>query len=212
MTTKTIPKPVAFRTAAAFRAWLERHHAGAPELLVRLFKVHAADRGMTYKQARDEALCFGWIDGVRRSLDEDSFTVRFTPRRARSIWSAINIRRVGELEAEGRMRAPGQAAFRARTEERSRRYSFESKPVELAAPYLRKFRARRKAWEFFQSRPPWYRRTTQHWVMSARQEATRERRLGILMTCSEEQTTIPLLTRKPAGSASGAAGRRKQPR
>jgi len=201
MTAPRHPRPVAFRAAADFRAWLARHHASETELVVRLFKVHAAARGMTYKGALDEALCFGWIDGVRRSLDDDSFSIRFTPRRARSIWSAVNIRRVGELEAEGRMRPPGQAAFRARTEERSRLYSFESKPVELAAPYARKFRARKRAWAYFKSRPPWYRRTSQFWVMSAKQEETRERRLEVLIACSDRQTTIPLLTRTPAAGA-----------
>src|SRR5262245_7183149 len=117
--------PVAFRSAARFRAWLERHHRTAAELRVRLFKVHAAHRGMTYKEALDEALSFGWIDGIRHGLDADSFAIRFTPRRPASIWSAVNIRRVGQLQAMGRMRPAGESAFRARTAARSRRYSFE---------------------------------------------------------------------------------------
>src|SRR5262245_53465436 len=116
----TLQAPVAFRSAARFRAWLERHHGTADALRVRLFKVHAAHRGMTYKEALDEALCFGWIDGVRHGLDADSFPIRFTPRRPNSIWSAVNIRRVGELQALGRMRPPGEKAFRARTAARSR--------------------------------------------------------------------------------------------
>ena len=183
-----------FRTATLFRAWLERHHGTERELLVRLFKVHASHRGLGYAQALDEALCVGWIDGVRRSFDEDSFTVRFTPRKPTSIWSAVNIRRVAELESEHRMRPSGAAAFQRRTERRSRIYAYESKAVDLSPAYAKQFRASERAWAYFQAKAPGYRRTCTFWVMSAKQEATRERRLALLIACSAKNTTIPHLT------------------
>jgi uncharacterized protein YdeI (YjbR/CyaY-like superfamily) len=188
--------PVAFRRPQDFRAWLARSGPSRTELNVRCFKTAAADRGMTYKQALDEALCFGWIDGVRHALDALSFSVRFTPRRNRSIWSAINIRRMKELLAEGRVAAPGRAAFEARRPEDTRRYSFESKPMALAPAYEKALRARRRAWEHFLAQPPWYRRTSSFWVMSARKEETRQRRLAILIGCSARAEPIPLLDRR----------------
>jgi len=189
--------PTAFRTPERFRTWLERHHDSERELLVRLFKVHASHRGMGYAQALDEALCFGWIDGVRRSFDEDSFTIRFTPRKPTSIWSAVNIRRVAALEAEHRMRPSGAAAFERRTERRSRIYAYESKAVDLSPAYAKQFRASKRAWAYFQAKAPGYRRTCTFWVMGAKQEATRERRLAVLIECSSRGTTIPQLT--PSG-------------
>ena len=187
--------PTAFRTPELFRAWLERHHDTERELLVRLFKVHASHRGMGYAQALDEALCFGWIDGVRRWFDEHSFTVRFTPRKPASIWSAVNIRRVAELEAADRMRPSGTAAFQRRTERRSRIYAYESEVVDLAPAYAEAFRANKRAWTYFEAKPPGYRRLCTFWVMSAKQESTRERRLGVLIEYSARGTTIPHLTR-----------------
>ncbi len=188
-------KPVPFRDAGAFRAWLERHHAAEAELYVRCFKSHARDAGMTYPEGVDEALCFGWIDGVRHRIDAVSFSVRFTPRKPKSIWSAINIRRVKQLQAAGQMAAPGRKAFAAREARNTRRYSFESKPKTLSPALARRLKANRKAWEDFEARPPWYRRTTLFWIMSAKQEATRERRLAILIASSARGTTIPLLTK-----------------
>jgi uncharacterized protein YdeI (YjbR/CyaY-like superfamily) len=186
-----------FPSPAGFRKWLERNHGAESELLVRCFKNHAAERGMTYFQALDEALCFGWIDGVRRRLDADSFSVRFSPRKAGSFWSAVNTRHAKRLLAEGRMRPPGLAAFRKRDSAAPRRYSFEAKPRGLAPAYLRKLKATPRAFAFFQSRPPGYRRTCAFWVMSAKRHETREKRLGILIDCSARGTTIPLLTRMP---------------
>jgi uncharacterized protein YdeI (YjbR/CyaY-like superfamily) len=185
------PAPRAFRGPAAFRAWLESNHRTAPELVVRLHKVAFAHRGITYSQALDEALCFGWIDGIRRGLDAESFSIRFTPRKARSIWSRVNVAHVERLTRDGRMTAAGMAAFAARDEARTGIYSFEKAAVELAPGYLRRFRARKAAWAYFQDQTPWYRRTVAHWVMSAKQEATRERRLGILIACSAKRTRIP---------------------
>lgn len=187
------PEARPFASASAFRAWLEKNGATIRELYVRCAKV-GAPGGLTYKQALDEALCLGWIDGVRHSLDAASFSVRFTPRKAKSAWSAVNVKRFAELDAEGRLHPNGRAAYAAggRTQ-----YSYESRPRDLAPVYLKKFKARRKAWAFFAAQPPWYRRTCAFWVMSARRPETRERRLGTLMACSEKHEGLPGL--KSAG-------------
>lgn len=193
-----------FAAPASFRAWLVEHHDTSKELVVRCYKNHARQQGMTYFQAVDEALCFGWIDGVRHAFDEDSFTVRFTPRKPKSVWSAVNRKRAGELEAEGRMRPAGVSAFRARARAASGRYSYESRPSALGSASLKKLRANKRAWSFFQAQPPWYRRTSAFWVLSAKREETRARRLEILIASSERGTTIPLLTRAPKQAASHA--------
>ena len=191
-------KPKSFASRAKLRAWLERHHASAAELNLRLFKVHASERGVTYREALDEALCFGWIDGVRRALDEDSFTQRFSRRRPGSKWSQINRRRLRELQAAGLVAPPGLAAWRAASKEAAG-YSFESKPVALARRYRSQLTANAKAYSYFQQQAPWYRRITSFYVMSAKQEATRERRLAHLIACCEQQRPIsPLLDRKMA--------------
>jgi len=184
--------PRAFASAAAFRAWLEEHGGDTPELPLRLFKVHARHRGLTYKDALDGALCFGWIDGVRRSLDADSFSVRFTPRKPRSRWSAVNVRRAKELVAEGRMHATGLAAFEARTAD-SAGYSFETRPAELPPAFTKRFRANAPAWAWFQAQAPWYRRSCAFWVMSAKREETRESRLGALVESSARGIPVPPL-------------------
>jgi uncharacterized protein YdeI (YjbR/CyaY-like superfamily) len=161
---------------------------------VRCFRTEAGHRGLTYRQALDEALSFGWIDGVRHRFDEVSFTVRFTPRKAKSAWSAVNVARFGELKAEGRMRPPGLAAFVARV---TTSYSYESRPRELAPAHRRRFRANARAWRFFEAQPPWYRRTCVFWVMSGKREETRARRLAVLIAHSERQEGSPAL--KPPG-------------
>ncbi len=200
-------RPKAFRSPAAFRAWLQRHHASTSELNLRLYKVAFRDKGIGYREALDEALCIGWIDGVRRALDAESFTQRFSPRKAKSYWSAINTRRFRELEREGRVRPPGLAAFRARVNGKgSSRYSFESRPVTLSRPLRMKLRANARAWTFFQAQPPWYRRITSFYVMSAKQEATRERRLATLIRDSAAGRRIGLLG-KPAAKPRQGAGR-----
>lgn len=190
-----MPAPTAFTTSAAFARWLRRHHASEDELVILLFKVHARDRGIGYTEALDEALCWGWIDGIRRAHDADSFTVRFTPRRKRSIWSAVNIRHVKRLSGEGRMQPSGLAEFARRDEALSRVYSFENRNVDLAPAYARRFRAEKKAWAHFQTMPPWYRRTSIFWVMSAKREETQLRRLEELMTRARDGLTIKQLTR-----------------
>lgn len=191
------PVPRRFATPARFRAWLARFHASKSELIVRCFRADSRALGMTYPQALDEALCHGWIDGVRHSLDAVSFTVRFTPRTPRSIWSNVNIGKVRALQAEGRMAGPGLRAFAARDPARSGVYSFERETLELAAPFTNRFRKRARAWRHFQAQPPGYRKTSVYWVMSARQPSTRERRFQILLDCSAEGTRIPLLRRTP---------------
>jgi uncharacterized protein YdeI (YjbR/CyaY-like superfamily) len=189
----------AFATQAAFRDWLEKHHAKAKELIIRLYKTEAREHGMTYRQALDEALCFGWIDGVRRRHDERSFVQRFSPRRPRSFWSQVNLKRYRELVAEGRVAAPGRAAFEARDQKTKGKYSFESKPRALAPVYARKLRAQPKAWEYFQSRPPWYRRLCAFWVMSAKKPETRARRLDHLIATSARGSVVgPLAQADPS--------------
>ncbi len=173
------------------RVWLERHQA-ADELLIRCFKSHAKRRGLTYRQALDEALCHGWIDGVRHALDDDSFCVRFTPRRATSAWSRVNVARFGQLRRAGRVRPAGLAAFR---NGRRSSYSFENRPRQLAPVFLERLEADRRAWPFFEAQPPWYRRVCAFWVMSAKRPQTRERRLQALIErCRQQRRVAPLET------------------
>ncbi len=179
-------KPTFFASAADFRAWLEENHATAKELLLGIYKTSSGKAGITYKEALDEALCYGWIDGVRTGLDEARYTIRFTPRKPKSIWSKVNIKRAHELEAEGRLQPPGLAAFHARDEKRTQLYSFENAPKELDPAYVKQFEANKKAWAFYQAQAPWYQRGTKWWVMSAKQEATRQRRLAQLIEGSEQ--------------------------
>ena len=188
MTTRA---PRAFRTPSALRAWLAAHHDTAPELFVRCYKVRAAGKGVTYAQMLDEALCFGWIDGVRRGIDDESHSVRLTPRRPRSIWSRINVAHVERLIRAGRMTAPGLAAYAARTDDRTGIYSFEREALALAPALEKRFRADRGAWAYFQGQPPSYRRLAIFRIMSAKREATRERRLAALIEHSARRTRTP---------------------
>jgi uncharacterized protein YdeI (YjbR/CyaY-like superfamily) len=188
------PKPTFFKSAASFRAWLARHHASENELLVGFNKVATGRGTMTYKEALDEALAFGWIDGVRRRHDDESYTIRFTPRKPTSIWSAVNIKRVKELEALGRMMPAGLAAFAKRDEQRSAIYSYERGHAELDAESLRAFSENPAALRFHQTQAPWYRRTTAHWISSAKRPETRERRLKTLIDYSSRGERLPMLT------------------
>jgi uncharacterized protein YdeI (YjbR/CyaY-like superfamily) len=190
-----MPDPVRFRTPAEFRSWLRKSHGAARELVVCLYKTRAADRGLTYAEALDEALCFGWIDGIRKRLDDISFSIRFTPRRPGSIWSRINVAHVRRLIREGRMQKSGLAAFQARTPARTGLYSFERAAMELRPAYRRKFRLDAAAWAFFVNQAPSYRRTSTFWVMSAKREETRLRRLELLIACCADGTRIPPLAR-----------------
>jgi uncharacterized protein YdeI (YjbR/CyaY-like superfamily) len=180
-------EPIFFESPAAFRAWLEEHHASATELLVGMHKAGSGQPGMSWPESVDEALCFGWIDGVRRRIDDERYTIRFAPRRQGSIWSKVNIVKAAAQIARGRMKPAGLAAFEAREKERSGVYSFErEQPAELAPNELRVFQANRKAWAFFESVAPSYRRVVLHWVVSAKLAATRARRLAQLIeACAE---------------------------
>ena len=187
--------PTFFAAPADFRVWLEGHHAEAPELIVGLYKKGSGRQSVTWREAVDEALCFGWIDGIRKSIDESSYTIRFTPRRPRSIWSAVNIKRVQELQEQGLMRPAGVAAFEARSDERSRIYSFEQRgPVELDGAQSEIFESNAPAWDFFQSQAPSYRKAAIWWVVSAKREETRARRLATLMDDSAHGRRIRSLT------------------
>ena len=176
-----------FATAAAFRAWLAKNHASATELLVGYHKVHTGQPSMTWPESVDEALCFGWIDGVRKRIDEHTYQIRFTPRKKTSIWSAVNIAKVEALIRQKRMRPAGLAAYSHRRDDRSGVYSFERKsPAAFSAAQLRQFKRDKAAWRFFQSTPPGYQRMVTHWVLVAKQEATRERRFAQLVQgCAE---------------------------
>ena len=156
-----------FRSGPEFRAWLESNHDRAGELLLGFYKKSASKKGITYPEALDEALAFGWIDGVRRGVDEERYTIRFTPRKARSIWSNVNVKRVGELIGAGRMAEPGLAAFAKRGTERSGIYSYEREAAELDAAAMRALKADRAALAFHEKQPPAYRRLVAHWVMRA---------------------------------------------
>ena len=190
------PKPKFFATLNDWRAWLEKNHAGNEELWVGFYKRDSGRPSITWPESVDGALCFGWIDGVRKSIDSASYMIRFTPRKPRSIWSAINIKRVGELQKLGMMHAAGLAAFEKRNGDRSAIYAYEQrKTAKLPPKFEKQFRTQTGAWNFFQSQPPWYQRTSTYWVISAKKEETRLKRLATLIDCSQHKRTIPSLTR-----------------
>jgi uncharacterized protein YdeI (YjbR/CyaY-like superfamily) len=178
-------KPRYFATPEKFLAWLAKNHQRVPELLVGFHKKATRKASIDWPQSVDEALCFGWIDGVRRSLGEDSYTIRFTPRRAGSIWSSINIRRVAVLKRHGRMQPAGLAAFARRTRERSVVYAYEQRDTaKLAAAETRQFKAQPEAWQFFSATAPWYRHRVIYWIISARKPETRRSRLARIIAMS----------------------------
>jgi uncharacterized protein YdeI (YjbR/CyaY-like superfamily) len=183
--------PTFFATPADFSAWLEAHHAQASELLVGFFKKETGRPSITWPESVDLALCFGWIDGIRKRIDDESYSIRFTPRRARSIWSAVNIRRVEELTNAGLMRPAGLKAFAARQENKSTIYSYEQREAELPAQYAAELQAAPAAFEFFFSQPPSYRKAAVWWVVSAAKEETRRRRLATLIELSAGAARIP---------------------
>lgn len=180
-------EPKFFKTAEAFRRWLARYAAERDELIVGFMKRATGQPSMTWPQSVDEALCVGWIDGIRKRIDDERYLIRFTPRRKGSHWSAINIRRVGELQAAGRMLPAGLAAFAQRTEAKSAKASYEQ-PVmpELEPAQLKTFKRDKAAWKFYEAQPPGYRRMVNWWVISARQEATRTKRLSTLIAACAE--------------------------
>ena len=177
-------KPRFFRTPDELRAWFDANHATESELLLGYYKKTSGKPSVDWPQSVDEALCVGWIDGIRRSLDDERYTIRFTPRKTRSIWSAINIRRVEALTKEGRMRPAGLEAFKSRQENRSGVYSYEQRPEELIPPYDAMVRKNKAAWKFFEAQPASYRRAMIWWVISAKKEETRLSRTKMLIDLS----------------------------
>ena len=182
--------PTYFATPLAFRKWLQENHEHEKALLVGFYKVGSGKPSMTWPESVDEAICFGWIDGIRRSVDEERYCIRFTPRKAGSIWSAINIKKVETLTKLGLMQPAGIAAYAKRSENKSAIYAYEKAPVELDKAFEKRFKANKKAWNFFKSLPPSYQRTAIHWVMSAKQVATRLKRMQDLISDSEEGLKI----------------------
>jgi uncharacterized protein YdeI (YjbR/CyaY-like superfamily) len=190
-------KPTFFPTPAEFRSWLEQHHAEFEELWVGFHKRGSGKPSITWPESVDVALCFGWIDGVRKSLGEESYVIRFTPRKPGSTWSAINIRRVEELTKTGLMHQAGLAAFAKRSDKKSAIYAYEQRhTAQLDTKSEKQFRANKKAWEFFQSQLPWYRRTATYWVVSAKKEETKQKRLLTLIDDSAQQRKIKHLDRE----------------
>lgn len=184
-------KATYFKSGEDFAAWLETHHEAEAELLLGFYKTKAAKKGITYRQALDEALAFGWIDGVRRGVDNERYTIRFSPRKARSIWSTVNIKRVRELIAAKRMREPGLAAFAKRDEKLSGIYSYERAAAELSPAEIKALKADAAAHAFHERQPPSYRRIVAHWVTSAKKPETRARRLATLIARAREGKRIP---------------------
>ncbi len=166
-----------FTTQEGFREWLEKNHTTAKELVVGFYKVGTKKPSLTWSQSVDQALCFGWIDGVRKSIDHESYSIRFTPRKSTSIWSAINIKKVEVLSEAGLMKPEGLKAFELRKEEKSAIYSHEKELATLDPEFEKIFKARKKAWEFFNSQAPSYQKVMLHWIMRAKQEKTRLSRL-----------------------------------
>ncbi|HEX8925057.1 MAG TPA: YdeI/OmpD-associated family protein [Terriglobales bacterium] len=187
-------KPSFFASAQDFQRWLEKNHAREQELWVGFHKKDSGKPSITWPESVDAALCFGWIDGVRKSVDDESYVIRFTPRKASSRWSTVNVRRVQELQQSGLMHEAGQRAFEARTQEGT--YSYEQRnEVRLSAAEEKKFKADKPAWDFFSAQPVGYRRTATYWVTSAKREDTRAKRLATLIEDSANKLRIALLRR-----------------
>ena len=174
-------KPKFFRTPANFETWLEKNHATATELWVGFYKKDSGKPSITWAESVDQALCFGWIDGIRKRVDEISYQIRFTPRQRRSIWSAINIKRARELARQTQMRPAGLKAFEARIENKSGIYSYEQRSTELSEPYTKVLKKNKAAWNFFEKQPPSYRKMIGWWIVSAKKEETRMARLAKLI-------------------------------
>jgi uncharacterized protein YdeI (YjbR/CyaY-like superfamily) len=185
-----------FPTAADWRAWLQANHETESEVFVGIYKRASGKACPTWAELVDQALCFGWIDGVRRGLSDDAYAIRFTPRKQTSTWSAVNIKRFGELREAGVVAPAGHAAFERRREDRTGIYSYEQRRQATLPPELEeRLRGNAQAWEYFSAQPPWYRRTATHWVTSAKRPETRERRLNQLIEDSAAGRAIKPLSR-----------------
>lgn len=183
-------KPKFFPTQDDFRRWLEENHNKESELTVGFYNVKSGRPSMTWSEAVDQALCFGWIDGVRRNVDEESYSNRFTPRRATSNWSAVNIEKVRVLTEKGLMRPAGVAAFEKRKDEKSAVYAYENAAKAFSEDFEKRFKANGAAWDFFEKQANWYKKQMTSWVMTAKQEATRERRLEKLIAESAAERRL----------------------
>lgn len=190
-------RPRFFKTPAAFRAWLAKNHAKETELWIGYYKKASGKGGMVYKEALDEALCFGWIDGVVKSIDGETYMQRWTPRKKDSHWSLVNIRRFAELEAEGRMAPSGREAYARKTAKRTARASYEMPEQEFTSAQLRQLKANRKAWAHFESMTPSYKRTVKHWVTTAKREETRQSRLDRLIELGAKGERLPQFISPP---------------
>ena len=184
-----------FKKSEDFRKWLQKNHNKEKELLVGFYKKSSGKPSITWPESVDQALCFGWIDGIRRSIDEESYSIRFTPRNPKSTWSAVNIKKVEELKKLGQMRPAGLAAYKKREDKNSKIYSFEQKIVKFDNDFEKIFKKNKTAWNNFQSQPPYYKKTVTHWVMSAKQEETRLKRLNRLIKDSEAGLKIKEMRR-----------------
>jgi uncharacterized protein YdeI (YjbR/CyaY-like superfamily) len=192
-------EPVFFAMPDLFRIWLEEHHDTAEELLVGFYKTKSGQPSITWPESVDEALCFGWIDGRRKRIDDLSYTIRFTPRKPRSTWSAVNIKQATELAGLGRMHHAGLKAFAERTQDRSGIYSYEQEgALELDSALEQRFRANSRAWNFFQSQAAWYRKAAIWWVVSAKRDETRQKRFATLIEDSEHSRAVAQFTRTPS--------------
>lgn len=183
-------KPIFFNKPSDLRKWFEKNHLKEKELIAGFYKTGSGKPSITWPQSADEAICFGWIDGIRRSIDDESYSIRFTPRKPQSIWSAINIKKAGDLIEKGLMKPEGIAAFEKRKENRSKIYAYEKAPSVFRTDLEKKLKANKKAWTFFKSLPPSIRNVSIHWVMSAKQEKTRLSRLEKLIQDSASQSRI----------------------
>ncbi|MEP7236003.1 MAG: YdeI/OmpD-associated family protein [Ignavibacteriota bacterium] len=189
-----MPEPIFFPSPKELRKWLQKNYKSEKELLVGFYKKHTGKPSMTWSESVDQALCFGWIDGVRKSIDDQNYLIRFTPRKPRSNWSAINIKKVEELTKLGLMKPAGLAAFALRDEKRSKIYSYEEKSAGLSSEFEKIFRANKTAWKFFQEQAPWYRKVSAAQIMRAVREETRVKRLNELITDSEAGKKIKSLS------------------
>jgi uncharacterized protein YdeI (YjbR/CyaY-like superfamily) len=179
-----------FESQYHFREWLEKNHLKETELIVGFYKVASGKKSMSWSESVDQALCFGWIDGVRRSIDKESYSIRFTPRKPKSIWSTINIKKIEVLIQSDLMKPEGLKAFALRKEENSSVYSHENEPVELTGEYLNKFKQNQEAWSFFNNQAPSYRKVIIHWIMIAKQEKTRFNRLEKVIVASRDKKRL----------------------
>jgi uncharacterized protein YdeI (YjbR/CyaY-like superfamily) len=187
---KTPAKIVFFSNPVEFRNWLKQHHKDEKELIVGFHKVGTGKPSMTWSESVDQALCFGWIDGIRKSVNKDSYCIRFTPRKPKSNWSAVNIKKAEELIKKGLMQPAGMTLYKNRNEDKYKVYSYENKPTKLPDNYEKRFKANKKGWEFFKSQAPSYQRTIYYWILSAKKQETQLSRLKKVIRDSEQQKRI----------------------